>query len=226
MNTKRVISVDFHNHSEFSYDGHISLDDFLNTNDVDVFAITDHNNMDFHKRYSLGSNFYKLGNKWFIAGEEITTSDAGEIIGLFLVDEVPPGMTLEQTIEAIKNQGGIVYLPHPYDFYRRGKPKLHVVKKYMEKIDIVEVFNAKYLTPLEAMLSFSFAKKYSKPFGFGSDAHKPEDLARGYVRLELPSEYLTKDMLIRALTSRESIVNVVQKRKSFMKRILKILRRW
>uniref|UniRef100_A0A7V4NF03 PHP domain-containing protein n=1 Tax=Fervidobacterium pennivorans TaxID=93466 RepID=A0A7V4NF03_FERPE len=225
MNTEVIIAVDFHNHSEFSCDGQNSLNDFLNVSEIDVFAVTDHNNMDFHKKYSPGNSLYMLNNKWFIAGEEIMTSDAGEVIGLFLVEEIPAGMTFQETIRAIKEQGGIVYLPHPFDFYRKGRPNLQVVKKCIEQIDIVEVFNAKYLTPLEVKLSYSFAKKYSKTFAFGSDAHKPEDLARGYMVLKVPSKNLTKDLIIKTLTVRENIVDVVQKRKSFLKRLVRSLGR-
>lgn len=79
MNNDQTISIDLHNHSVYSYDGKLELVDFLENSNVNIFAITDHNNFKFHEIYSQGKTLYKIKNKWFITGEEITTSDAGEI---------------------------------------------------------------------------------------------------------------------------------------------------
>jgi len=219
------ISVDFHNHSIYSYDAKITLDDFLKNSTVDVFAVTDHNDFRFHENYSDGKVIYKIATKWFITGEEIMTNDAGEIIGLFISKKIESGLTLKETLSEIKRQNGIVYLPHPYDLYRKGKPKLSVVKKYIDMVDIIEVFNAKYFTNFEVTLSHRLAKKFSKATGYGSDAHKKEDLGKGYIILKYnsPNE-IDKGNLLNLLRNETNIVETVEIRRNFFKTLLKKLR--
>jgi hypothetical protein len=202
------------------------LNDFLNCSLVDVFAITDHNDFRFHEIYSGGKVIYKIENKYFITGEEIMTSDAGEVIGLFLNKKIKPYMTFEETIKEIKNQGGIVYIPHPYDFYRKGRPNLHIVKKYIDLVDFVEVFNAKYFTNIEVNLSYRFANIYKKLRGYGSDAHKVEDLGKGVVLLRSDDIELSKEKIIELLSFEENILSVIQKRRNILKAVMNKWRRY
>jgi len=217
------LAIDFHNHSKYSYDGKLSLEDFLNNDKIDVFAITDHNTFEFHELYSDGQVFYKIKNKYFITGEEIMTSDAGEVIGLIIKKGIQPFMTFEETIKEIKRQGGIVYLPHPYDFYRKGKPKLKVVLKYIDEVDIIEVFNAKYFTNFEVRMSYKLAERYKKIKGYGSDAHKLSDLAKGYVVLKTADPDISCEQILDLLSNDSSVVETVQIKRNLLKSLLKKL---
>ena len=127
-----------------------------------------------------------------IVGEEVKTADQGEVIGLFIEEKIPRGMTLQETIAEIKRQGGLVYVPHPFD-------RLHSVPDYehlldvLDDVDAIEVFN-----PRVAITEFNdeaarFAAKYRIPAGAGSDAHVPQGL--GSVRIRMrefdgPEEFL------------------------------------
>ena len=224
MNNDQTISIDLHNHSIYSYDGKLELEDFLGNSNVDIFAITDHNNFKFHEIYSQGETLYKIKNKWFITGEEIMTSDAGEIIGLFIKKEVKSSQILKETLDQIKEQKGIAYLPHPYDLYRKGKPKLNIVLQYIDLIDIIEVFNAKYFTNYEIYRSYQLAKKHNKIKGYGSDAHKREDLAKGFVTLKFNCSDLNKETIINLLADETKVIKIVQLKRNIFKTVLKKLR--
>jgi hypothetical protein len=218
------LSIDLHNHSFYSYDGKLHLEDFLKNDEIDVFAVTDHNDFEFHEQFSNGKVLYKIKDKWFITGEEIMTSDAGEVVGLFIKKKVEPKLTFSETIKEIKNQNGIVYLPHPYDLYRKGKPKLKIVLRYIDEIDMIEVFNAKYFTKFEVNNSKKLAEKYKKIKGYGSDAHKAEDLAKGYITVKLDNYSVNKETLIKLLSDESKMLKTVEIKRNFFKTLLKKLR--
>lgn len=218
------LSIDLHNHSSYSYEGKLNLEDFLKNDEIDVFAVTDHDNFEFHEQYSGGKELYKIENKWFVTGEEIMTSDAGEVIGLFIKKRIPPQLTFRETLKEIKNQGGITYLPHPYDLYRKGKPKLRIVLPYIDEIDIIEVFNAKYFTKFEIQKSYKLAKRYQKIKGYGSDAHKPKDLAKGYITVRSDNDNVNRETLLKLLSDESKILKTVEIKRSFFKTVLKKLR--
>jgi predicted metal-dependent phosphoesterase TrpH len=127
-----------------------------------------------------------------IVAEEVKTAEQGEVIGLFLEEKIPRGMSMSETIAAIRSQGGLVYVPHPFD-------RLHSVPDYehlleiVEEIDILEVFN-----PRVALTAFNeeaerFAAKYRIVPGAGSDSHVAQGL--GSVRIRVhdfdgPKEFL------------------------------------
>ena len=127
-----------------------------------------------------------------IVGEEVKTAEQGEVIGLFIEEKIPRGLTLEQTIAEIKAQGGIVYVPHPFD-------RLHSVPDYehllgvLDDLDALEVFNPRVAISEFNDEALRFAAKYRIPAGAGSDAHVPQGL--GSVRIRMrdfdgPEEFL------------------------------------
>lgn len=192
------LKIDLHNHSSFSYDGKITYEEILTyTGVLDVIAITDHNNFGFHEKYmKIPGEPYSLGKLLIIPGEEILTSDGGEIIGLFLKKGIPKGLSFEKTIEHIKNQGGITLIPHPFDLYRvKSRPSIKKVIRNISSIDIIEVNNGKYFM-FESFKAKKFALKYNKVISVGSDAHKINDLGKTYlISKELNKPIKTIDLV-------------------------------
>ena len=154
-----------------------------------AIAVTDHN--EISGALDARAKAAEYGVK-VIVGEEVKTADQGEVIGLFIEEKIPRGMTLEETIAEIRRQGGIVYVPHPFD-------RMHAVPDYehllgvVEDIDAIEVYN-----PRVAIGSFNeeavrFAGKYRIVGGAGSDSHVAQGL--GSVRISMrdfdgPEEFL------------------------------------
>lgn len=116
-----------------------------------------------------------------ILGEEIKTSN-GEIIGLFLNKKIEPYLSLEETIEEIRNQGGIVYIPHPFDFFRRCSFKID--KNFWKYIHIIEVFNSRTILPSDNFKSLIYAKTLKKIFGAGSDFHTKFEIGNCIIEME------------------------------------------
>ena len=127
-----------------------------------------------------------------IAGEEVKTKGQGEVIGLFLREEIPRGMTFEDTIAAIRAQNGLVFLPHPFD-RRHAIPDPATLHRHLEEIDVLEVYNARLLLDTYNDEALRFARKYNLLQGAGSDAHVLPGLGTGAVRMRAfstPEEFL------------------------------------
>ena len=120
------------------------------------------------------------------------TDDQGEVIGLFLREEIPRGMTFGDTIAAIKEQGGLVYLPHPFD-RMHAIPDAATLHRHLAEIDVFEVYNARLLFETYNDEALRFARKYNLTMGAGSDAHVLQGVGTGAVRMrafESPEEFL------------------------------------
>ena len=132
-----------------------------------AIAITDHNEVSGALEARDRANGIKV-----IVAEEVKTADQGEVIGLFLEELIPRGMTLEETVAAIKAQGGLVYVPHPFD-------RLHSVPDYehllavVDQVDAIEIFNPRIAIAAWNAEAVRFAGKYRIPGGAGSDAGSP-----------------------------------------------------
>ncbi len=116
-------------------------------------------------------------------GEEVKTASQGEVIGLFIKEKIPRGLTLQETIAEIKRQGGVVYVPHPFD-------RMHAVPDYehlldvLDEIDAIEIFNPRVAVGAFNDEARRFATKYRLAQGAGSDAHVAQGL--GSVRIRMP----------------------------------------
>jgi predicted metal-dependent phosphoesterase TrpH len=118
-----------------------------------------------------------------VVGQEVRTW-AGEVIGLFLTERLPYGLPPHEAVAAIRDQGGLVYVPHPFD------PMRHCMKEDALRqlaadglIDALEVFNAKTsLSHLNAQAA-AFAAEHDLPGGSGSDAHEPTAIGAAYVEM-------------------------------------------
>ncbi len=123
-----------------------------------------------------------MGDIKVIVAEEVKTAEQGEVIGLFLEEKIPKGMTMAETIAAIREQGGLVYVPHPFDRFHSVPDYEHLLD-IVEEIDILEVFN-----PRVALTAFNeeaerFARKYRIVPGAGSDSHVAQGLGSVRVRI-------------------------------------------
>ena len=116
----------------------------------------------------------------------------GEVIGLFLQEEIPRGLSFTETIEAIRAQGGLVYLPHPFDrVHTIAEPA--TIHRHLADIDVLEVYNARLLFEAYNDEALRFARKYGLTMGAGSDAHVLQGVGTGAVRMrafEGPEEFL------------------------------------
>jgi predicted metal-dependent phosphoesterase TrpH/glycosyltransferase involved in cell wall biosynthesis len=187
-----VVLCDLHLHTEHSYDCSVAVADLLDyaeAQGLGAIAITDHN------VFSGAQEAVELADGrrlTVIPGEEVKTSDAGEVIGLFLSEEIPGGLPIAETLAAIRDQNGIVYLPHPFD-------RLHSVAdartlhRHLAEIDVFEVYNARLLFEANNDEALRFARKYNLTMGAGSDAHVLQGVGTGLVRMpafESPEEFL------------------------------------
>jgi predicted metal-dependent phosphoesterase TrpH len=176
---KSVIRIDLHTHSEASPDGGITPEQYaklLESETLDVIAITDHDRVDF----ALGMQ-KALGHEYIIVGEEITTSD-GEIIGLYLSSKVEPGMSAEDTADAIHAQNGLVYIPHPFEKIRKGL-QAETLQNIMHKVDIIETINGRAFTKKHNAKSYTWATKHQKVSSASSDAHGVKGVGRTYTMI-------------------------------------------
>jgi glycosyltransferase involved in cell wall biosynthesis len=187
-----LIDVDLHMHTDHSGDCATPVDVLLaSARDAGLgaIAITDHN--EISGAHDARAKAAEFGVKVIVA-EEVKTADQGEVIGLFIEEKIPRGMTLAETIAEIKRQGGLVYVPHPFD-------RMHSVPDYehllavVEDIDALEVFNARVAIAAFNEEAVRFAAKYRIVGGAGSDAHVPQGL--GSVRIRMrdfdgPEEFL------------------------------------
>jgi predicted metal-dependent phosphoesterase TrpH len=130
-----------------------------------------------------------------IVAEEILTHH-GEIIGMFLEETIPSGLSVEQTISRIRAQGGLVCIPHPFDIFRRSALNNHVLEEIVDQVDIIETLNARVMLPPNSAKALAFASKYGIAKSAGSDAHTLHEIGNAYV--EMP-EFNGRDDFLQAL---------------------------
>ena len=173
---------DLHTHTSWSYDCRVSVSDLLDHAEeqgLGVVAVTDHNTFGG----ALEAVEEARGRRLIvIPGEEVKTDGQGEVIGLFLSREIPRGMSFGDTIAAIRAQGGLVYLPHPFD-RRHAIPDPATLHRHLADIDVFEVYNARLLFEVYNDEALRFARKYNLTMGAGSDAHVLPGLGTGVVRM-------------------------------------------
>lgn len=156
---------------------------------INCLAVTDHN--------AIGGalEVEKLASFHVIVGEEIRTTE-GEIIGLFLDRPVPKGLSPEETIDRIRDQSGLVLVPHPFDRLRRSTIRPDTLRRIVPQVDIIEVFNARIMLPGLSGMARSLAASHGKAVSAGSDAHTAGEIGHGYV--EMP-EFTGRDGFLASL---------------------------
>ena len=188
-----LIEVDLHMHTDHSPDCATPVEVLLETardRGLGAIAITDHNEVS--GALEARKIAAEMGDIKVIVAEEVKTAEQGEVIGLFLEEKIPKGMTMAETVAAIRAQGGLVYVPHPFDRFHSVPDYEHLLDM-VEEIDVLEVFN-----PRVALTAFNeeaerFARKYRIVPGAGSDSHVAQGLGSVRVRIhdfEGPEEFL------------------------------------
>ena len=186
------IVVDLHMHTDWSHDCSIPVAQLLERAEeigLGAIAITDHNTFGGALE---AAELARARNLVVIPGEEMKTDGQGEVIGLFLEEEIPRGMSFADTIAAIREQGGLVYLPHPFDRLH-AIPDPATLHRHLAEIDVFEVFNARLLRDSFNDEALRFARKYRLLEGAGSDAHVLQGVGTGVVRMRRfdgPEEFL------------------------------------
>jgi hypothetical protein len=181
----RRLAVDMHVHTAHSHDGYLSLNALARAcrrRNLGAVAVTDHNEIAGALAADREFRLDRFPAR-VIVGEEVTTSQ-GEIIGLFLSERVRSGMTLAETFRAIHEQGGLVYLNHPFGYSSRSASlRLDVLESLWAEVDVVEVFNARNRGGDANRLAARMARRRGKPGGAGSDAHSAWEVGRTYVSM-------------------------------------------
>ena len=190
LGEQKFIHVDLHMHTDHSPDCATPVDTLLDTAKkvgLGAIAITDHNEISGALEARERANGIKV-----IVAAEVKTADQGEVIGLFIEEKIPRGMTLQETIAEIRRQGGLVYVPHPFD-------RMHAVPDYehlldvVEDIDAIEVFNPRVAFSAFNEEAARFAAKYRIVAGAGSDSHVAQGLGSVKIRMrdfDGPEEFL------------------------------------
>jgi predicted metal-dependent phosphoesterase TrpH len=184
--------ADLHLHTSWSHDCSVDVDELLDhaeAQGLGAIAVTDHNVFGG----ALEAVERARGRRLVvIPGEEIKTAEQGEVIGLFLREEIPRGMSFGDTVAAIRAQGGLVYLPHPFD-RMHAIPEPATLHRHLAEIDVFEVYNARLLFEAYNEEALRFARKYNLKPGAGSDAHVLAGVGTGAVRMRRfsgPEEFL------------------------------------
>ncbi len=173
-----MLKIDLHTHSVASPDGALKIKDYaaaLEHAKLDYIAITDHD----HIAFALEAQ--KILGDRIIVGEEITTSE-GEIIGLYISKLVPSGRSAQETVQDIKKQGGLVYIPHPFETVRKGIP-LDVLNKIRNEVDIIEIHNGRAVFQDKGHQAAAWAEKYQIAAASSSDAHGRFGWTKTYTRI-------------------------------------------
>jgi hypothetical protein len=189
---RKLIDVDLHMHTDHSHDCATPVEVLLATareRGLSAIAVTDHNEISgaLEARKQAEAADVKV-----IVAEEVKTADQGEVIGLFIEEKIPRGLSLQETVAEIKHQGGLVYVPHPFD-------RMHSVPDYehlltiLDDLDAIEVFNPRVAIGAFNEEAARFAAKYRILAGAGSDSHVAQGL--GSVRIRMrdfdgPQEFL------------------------------------
>jgi hypothetical protein len=208
MARRDFIHVDLHMHTDHSHDCATPVDALLETakaRGLGAIAVTDHNEISGALEARERADGIKV-----IVAEEVKTADQGEVIGLFIEEKIPRGLTLDETIAEIRRQGGLVYVPHPFD-------RMHAVPDYehllgvVEDIDAIEVFNPRVAFSAFNEEAARFAAKYRIAAGAGSDSHVLQGLGSVKIRMrdfDGPEEFLESLRDADIIRKRQSLLYV------------------
>ncbi|HEA47025.1 MAG TPA: PHP domain-containing protein [bacterium] len=188
-----MLRMEMHLHTQYSIDSYLKLDTIIKVcqrKGINAIAVTDHGTIEGAERLREKIE-KKNANIKVITGEEIFTTK-GEIIGLFLKERIPYSLSPEETIRRIKEQEGLVYIPHPF-IPLIANSLGEELYEFSKKIDIVEVFNARSFFRRSGKRASQFAQDNGIVTAAGSDAHFASEIGNAYMELEdfnSPQEFL------------------------------------
>ena len=188
-----MLRADFHMHTHFSPDSEMSPEKLVERClkvGLNCIAVTDHNTIEG----ALAVR--ELAPFQVIVGEEVGSA-SGEITGLFLTESIPRGISAAETVQQIKDQGGLVSIPHPFDRFRREVITREGLDEILPHADIVEVFNSRNSLDIDNRRAYELAERHGLLASGVSDAHIPMELGRTYV--EMPEFDGTPDGFKQAL---------------------------
>ena len=187
-----MLKADLHVHTVYSPDSLSSPEAIVQCClkvGINCLAITDHNSLAGARAVK------KIAPFPIIAGEEIKTK-SGEVIGFFLEEQIPKGLSAEETAIRIKEQKGLVCIPHPFDRVRRSPLRSEALEMLLPYIDIIEVFNSRTTFLSDCRKAQELAQKHGFLQGAGSDAHALAEIGGAYV--EMP-EFKDRDQFLSSL---------------------------
>lgn len=173
-----LMKVDMHLHTRGSFDSlsdpHAVVERAL-ARGIDRVCVTDHNEI------AVALELQRAHPGRVIIGEEVTTAERVDIIGLFLSERIPKGTPARETCERIREQGGIVYVPHPFAGRKGGGGA--ILDSIEDLIDALEGFNARVHDPALNRRAVEWARERDIPVGAGSDAHTLREVGRAWVEV-------------------------------------------
>lgn len=172
--------VELHSHTNWSKDCVVDFDALIRRCEklgVDRIAITDHNTADG------ALAMQKIAPDLVIVGEEIMTTQ-GELLGYFMNETIPPGLTPEETIHRLRDQGAVISVSHPFDRLRKGAWQEADLLQIIDKVDAIETFNARCIFPQDNDRAQAFAEKHNLIGTIGSDAHSRVEYGRALARMQ------------------------------------------
>ncbi len=190
--TADLIRVDMHLHTYRSFDCLSRPQAILAAaaeRGIDRLIITDHNEI------SGAVEARELAPDRVIVGEEVKTREGFDIIGIFIEEVIPRGTPARETCIRIRDQGGVVYFPHPFDGSRAGGARF--LQELDELVDVIEVHNARCFPRSLNRRAWKWARERGKLMGGGSDAHTVREVGRGFV--QMPAFSHDRESLLRAL---------------------------
>ena len=183
-----MLRADLHVHTYYSLDCGTPLDKIVTRClqlGINCVAIADHHSIAGALKLKESAPFK------VIVAEEVMTP-LGELMGLFLTEKIPSGLSAQEAITRIKSQGGLVNIPHPFGHSFRENKKL-LSQEILSQVDLIEVFNSRIPFPNSDAKALELASKYGLPTSAGSDAHTIREIGRAYV--EMPAFNGPEDFL-------------------------------
>jgi predicted metal-dependent phosphoesterase TrpH len=174
METKQLFRVDLHSHTNHSQDAvtrPLEVVERAQRVGLDRIAVTDHGTIEGALRAR------EAAPHLVIVGEEIRCRCRTELIGLFLEERIPMRLPLEEVVERIRDQSGVIYAPHPYAYPRKPITR---ARRALAVADVVEACNARAFLPIWNRAAVRSARERGLATGAGSDAHFPGEIGRAY----------------------------------------------
>jgi hypothetical protein len=199
----RVLSVELHTHSSLSHDGRDPVDHLLEqaaSVGLDAIAVTDHDEIDASlDAVEMAPEYGLIG----IPGMEITTA-VGHVLAFGVREAIPAGLSFEETLDRIREQGGIAVVPHPFQSSRHGVAP-HISTEALASADAIEVYNSRLLTGRANRKAERFAAFHDLPMTAGSDAHIAEMVGQAVTEVDA-DERTAESILAAVADGRTSVV--------------------